>query len=136
MTRVGIILVFVAAAAGCRRKSDLFCERNPDQCTDGSTEGQMCGMCMAPTLVCNTDTNLCVECVKNTDCATTTPVCDEHACRACRAHADCVDSETCLPDGSCAAATDVAYIVNPGGADNATCDKATPCATMTAALAT
>src|SRR5262245_47114286 len=96
----------------------------------------MWGMCMAPTLVCNTDTNMCVECVRSTDCAATTPVCDQHACRACKAHDECELSQTCLPDGSCAAASEVAYIANPGGSDNPTCDKAMPCATMMAALAT
>jgi hypothetical protein len=55
----------------------------------------------------------------------------------CTLHDECPDSNACLPDGSCAAVDDVAYIAPaPAGTDNTTCRKALPCTTFVRALAT
>jgi len=132
MTRIAIMLV--VAALGCQRKSELFCENHPEMCTDGSTEGQTCGMCVAPKLACDTDTNMCVECNTSVECSGAMPVCDQHACRACVAHTEC-PSAACLPDGTCARVDDVAYVAD-NGVDNGMCDSSNPCARVGAGLAT
>ncbi len=65
--------------------------------------------------VCDTDTKACVQCTDgpagdHSACTLTTPVCSTtDTCRACAANSECA-SDACLPDGSCAAATDVAYV--------------------------
>jgi hypothetical protein len=56
-------------------------------------------------------------------------------CPRCSDHADCTTSNVCLPDGSCADPSQVAY-VDPSGTDNAQCSLATPCTRVAAALAT
>jgi hypothetical protein len=90
-------------------------------------------------MVCDVSgTQTCVQCIapdQASACTGTSPVCgDDHACHACAVHADCSDSNTCLPDGSCAAESDVAY-VSPAGTATNNCSQSTPC-TLTAALAT
>ena len=65
----------------------------------------MSGGCVA----CRTDTQA-------TDCASATPICgNSNTCRPCRAHAEC-GSGVCKSDGTCAAATDVAYVNNASAA--------------------
>jgi hypothetical protein len=132
MTRIAIVLV--VAAFGCQRKSELFCEHHPEMCTDGSSEGQMCGSCVAPNKACNPDTNMCVACNTSLDCDGMTPVCDNHDCRACKEHTQC-PSGACLPDGSCAPVGMVAF-VQAGATDNAMCSESMPCGHVTAAIAT
>ncbi|HEX3474245.1 MAG TPA: right-handed parallel beta-helix repeat-containing protein [Kofleriaceae bacterium] len=61
-----------------------------------------------------------------------TPTCD--AGRQCTAHTSC-ESNACLPDGTCAAEADVAY-VEAGAPDPTPCSKATPCGQVATALAT
>jgi Right handed beta helix region len=69
--------------------------------------------------VCDTSVNACVGClVSKTDCAGLTPICDTQACRACKIDADCVtalgsDPGICMPDGHCAAPSEVVYAVQP-----------------------
>jgi len=71
-----------------------------------------------------------------TACTGLTPVCgDNDTCQACAAHSECSDSQACTPDGSCAAASEVAY-VDPAGTDNALCAKDLPCTKVSKALAT
>ncbi len=53
---------------------------------------------------------------------------------ACAKHSDC-GSSVCLPDSSCAAATDVAY-VDPMGTDAMECTKEAPCPSLQVALST
>ena len=96
--------------------------------------------CVAPAAVCDVaGTMTCVQCVapgETSACLATTPVCGEdHACRGCRAHADCPQSGACLPDGSCATEVAVAY-VDPAGTDNTSCTKLMPCTQVTKALGT
>jgi len=134
MTR--IVIMVVVAALGCQRKSELFCDHHPEECTsDGSTDGaNMCGMCVAPNKACNPDTNLCVACNTGLDCDGAKPVCDNHDCRACKEHTEC-PSGACLPDGSCAPPSTVAF-VDEHGTDNAGCTEQMPCAHVAAAIAT
>lgn len=54
----------------------------------------------------------------------------------CTIHADCTDSDTCLPDGSCAMVTQVAFVDSTGGTENAMCSRERPCRTIASALAT
>ncbi|HEX8108700.1 MAG TPA: right-handed parallel beta-helix repeat-containing protein [Kofleriaceae bacterium] len=83
-------------------------------------------------------TKQCVQCTATDHAACTgnAPVCStDNTCRACAAHEEC-DSNACsFATGACAAETDVAY-VSSTGADNSTCDKSAPCASITAALMT
>jgi hypothetical protein len=77
-------------------------------------------------------------CSDSAQCRGMTPICDlagDKHCRGCRAHQECSDSQTCLPNGSCAEAKDVAYVRNPGGTDNLMCGPGSPCATIGTALA-
>lgn len=93
--------------------------------------------CMAPTSVCDvTGSMMCVECIAPMDtsaCAGTTPVCAaDHTCKPCGKHSDCPLSNACLPDGSCALATDVAYV--QGGASGTMCTLMAPCGTLDAGI--
>lgn len=93
--------------------------------------------CSTPTPVCNAEIGQCVECTADEQgaCTGTRPVCGtDHTCTGCMKHSEC-GSSACLLDGSCANSSAVAY-VGPTGIDNATCDQATPCLTLRAALAT
>lgn len=97
--------------------------------------------CAGDTLVCDTaGTMSCVQCTAEKDAACTgaMPVCgDDHTCRSCTAHAQCGDSNVCLPDGSCADAGQVAYVEPaPGGTDNSSCTRATPCTVIAKAVTT
>ena len=85
--------------------------------------------------VCDVDTKACVQCTvaDHSACSLTAPVCKMDACVACTANADCSASNTCLPDGSCAAATDVAYV---NAAMNGDCSQASPCHTIGTAINT
>lgn len=66
--------------------------------------------CSAPTPVCDTVTQTCVECLGASDCNAPTPFCaTDHTCVACLAHTDCppcfpplVLTPCCNPDGTCA----------------------------------
>lgn len=94
--------------------------------------------CTAPLGVCDvTGSKTCVECTAtdHTACVGVEPVCGaDQTCHACKAHSECT-SEVCLPDGSCAAEGDVAYVDGTAGAGT-TCTKSAPCKTMTAAATT
>ena len=95
------------------------------------------GKCTGATLVCEPGADVCVECLPGSAaaCVGMEPVCsDTNMCRGCTEHSECA-SAVCLPDGSCAAETDVAYVTG-GSGTGTTCTKAAPCATVTAALAT
>lgn len=138
----------LAAAAGCQNPK--YCADHVDFNCDEPINGQgdpdgggsnvtNCvtdpTVCDSMTPVCDPDTKSCVQCLASTDCAgATTPVCDTdaHTCGGCVVHADCA-SGTCLPDGSCADDSQVAW-VSPQGTTNASCDKVTPCSTIGAGL--
>ena len=93
--------------------------------------------CTGATLVCEPVADVCVECTAASAaaCVGMAPVCGmDNSCRGCTAHTEC-GSEVCLPDGSCAAEAEVAY-VNGGNGMGTTCTKTAPCKTVTVAVAT
>lgn len=142
--RIGLALawaIWSLAGTGC---GILGKESNPGYCGSPTCPPDAGGCrsnadCTAPGAgVCNVaGTGQCVACTAadHAACTAGTPVCGtDDTCRACTAHSECL-SDACASDGSCAAAGDVAY-VSSTGTDNATCDQATPCATVAAALMT
>jgi len=87
--------------------------------------------------VCAVDVGSCGACSTNQDCAPfQNTICNSTSgsCEACTAHAQC-DSQVCFPDGTCGTDDNVAYVA-PSGVDDQSCNHATPCKTVTAALAT
>ena len=109
----------------------------------GGTGGpcQRSGDCITAAFpVCDTHLSggTCVVCTTDDThaCGPTTPVCVDDRCTPCTEHSDCPDSNVCLPDGSCARSSDVAYLDgNGGGTDNALCTKQMPCIKLPKALA-
>ncbi len=68
-------------------------------------------------------------------CGEQTPVCGaDSVCHACEVDSDCT-AGVCMPDGSCAAASTVAY-ASPAGGEKATCTLTDKCALDTAAAVT
>ena len=133
----------VSMVAGCAQIFGLDDVKSVDGPLDGPLDGPILGCnadpgkCTGATLVCDTPADVCVECtVANAAaCMGMEPVCGvDYNCRGCTEHSECA-SAVCLPDGSCAAETDVAYVTG-GSGTGTTCTKAAPCATVTAALAT
>lgn len=91
--------------------------------------------CTGTTRVCGTG-NVCVQCTtsESAACTGTSPVCGtDNACHGCSAHAQC-GSGVCLPDGSCASDTNVAYVSPPPVGTDGACSKSAPCKTLDAAL--
>jgi hypothetical protein len=113
----------------CRQS---FPDADAGGCTSNTT-------CAAPTSVCEISSGTCVQCIapdQVSACNGTSPVCgDDHACRGCTAHADCPSSMACLPDGSCAAEAQVAY-VDPAQGNGKACSLVAPCKKVADALAT
>src|SRR4030095_4993883 len=55
---------------------------------------------------------MCVECMTGDHCVArnvTTPICADQMCRACTTDDECPDPKICLPDGHCAAPTEVIF---------------------------
>jgi hypothetical protein len=137
-----IICLSTLLLAACSKTNGEFCEGHADdpRCApiDGSMKCSSSSECTMPgAMVCDVSgTKTCVECTPGeaTACESTEPVCgDDNACRGCTSHAECSSSSNvCLPDGSCAAETEVAYV--EAGASG-TCDKASPCGTLAAGIA-
>ncbi len=134
---IAILLLLVAASA-CRKDNANYCPGVPEDMDcplpDG---GGSCGDdndCRAPTPVCNTDEQTCVECTQDEHCRAEAPICDlqDNTCVQCVAHRDC-DSELCLDTGFCADAADVSY-VSATGASSSACSKDMPCSTLRQAL--
>lgn len=63
----------------------------------------------------------CVECRAAADCGTSTPVCDDGACRKCSVNDECA-SGACTADGSCADEMTIAY-ASPTGSSTAQCRR-------------
>jgi len=130
-------------AGGCMKKSEKYCAMHPDDAencspVDGSVGGTCTTRddCMAPTPACDTANSTCVQCLANDDCtASTAPICSPtHTCGGCRFHSDCA-SLTCMPDGSCAAESDVAYVEAPTGAGGGVCTRQNPCGRVSQGVA-
>jgi hypothetical protein len=116
--------------AGCPQLDPEYCARHPQDVDCARKFGVrvdagMCAgrdQCAYPTPVCDVQRSLCVACTATEigACGGTQPVCGaDDACHGCTADADCA-SQTCLPDGACAAALDLLYVA-PTGSDLATC---------------
>jgi len=122
-----LLLVLTVVGAGCETARQNFCpgcldaDNGPGKCSDD-------GDCLAPMGVCDLGvTNLCVVCTtaEAGACSGATPACIANTCQKCTAHAQCKVSGACLPDGSCADVTQVAY-VQEGGLGK-TCTRDAPC---------
>ncbi|HSK02996.1 MAG TPA: right-handed parallel beta-helix repeat-containing protein [Kofleriaceae bacterium] len=106
---------------------------NSHRCPDGEDcppVGGPCegdNECRAPTPVCNEVANVCVECMENTDCAASRPICSsQNECVQCQSDDDC-ESKLCLDGGGCAAPNEVTYIGGANAMDNPTCTRDNPC---------
>jgi hypothetical protein len=140
-----LALALLCAMTGCR-KSEYYCPgARLDNC-NYLDAGQTCASnddCSEPEAVCDVGGSMtCVQCIAPDQaraCTGTTPACgDDHTCRGCIAHAECPASDACLPDGSCAEPSQVAYVKPPalGGTDNPSCTLAMPCTKVASALQT
>ncbi len=140
-------LVLAVLASGCMKRSATYCAKHgaddPDSCppidAPGTSSCKSDTDCASSpsTLVCNTDTEVCVECVtgtaKDDACVDDEPFCGvDNTCRACESHAEC-PSEACLPDGRCGTDANVAYVAQSGM--GTTCTYNAPCAKIADALA-
>lgn len=139
-----VFFLAVLSLLGCEHVNSNYCEGAPhtnckdlvDAPIDGPPTGckAMPSLCTGATPACDMVADKCVECtVASHDlCTGVEPVCGtDQACRGCTAHSECA-SEVCLPDGSCAAEGDVAYV--SGAGSGTACTKAAPCKTLTAAV--
>lgn len=101
----------------CRlsKLTEYECESN-DQCS------------MNENKVCSLESLTCVQCTVDSKdaCSAAEPACRGNVCSLCEQHVECSDSAACLPDGSCAAKADVAYVSATGTA-NMQCSKEMPC---------
>jgi hypothetical protein len=141
-----VVLASSLLAVGCTKTSATYCADHPDDtvnCTDPDggvdvpcTTDDQCLLVAAP--VCEPTAMVCVQCTmaKHDACKGTTPVCDDatNRCEGCTAHDQCA-SKVCLPDGSCAAEADVAYVEANANAD-VTCTRTQPCELLSEGLAT
>lgn len=140
MVRLAFVVALVTLA-GC--KTDTGCDgpTAKEGCPNDGSIGATCKMssdCKGMNLLaCDTGLHACVQCFgdDNLACVGTTPICASDRCVACAQHSDCKASNACLPDGSCASDTQVAY-VDSGGTDNPNCTKMAPCTKVMAALTT
>jgi hypothetical protein len=139
MPRLALLVVSLAAVAGCKEVNPEYCSGglHPDDPACKTDSGGGGGPCTSPAdcsskpgfPVCDLNAPggaTCVECVKSAECPAERPVCTNDACGLCTQHADCPESNVCLPSGMCARASDVAY-VSGTGADGTQCIKDAPC---------
>ncbi len=137
---LAVIVTLAPIATGCTYRN---CDHIVGgHCVDAAPGAGPCTTgdgCASSGEVCDVaGTGQCVQCTPDhaAACTGSTPVCGlDRVCRACAAHAECPLSSACLPDGTCAAESDVAY-VDPRGTDNASCSLSMPCTRVAAALAT
>ena len=115
-----------ASSAECSDEAPICSVQRCRACTDSSDDVQ-CVAHNPATPRCNSPTGKCVECLTSTDCKNPTPVCNTTAftCRKCAAHSECT-SGVCKVDGTCADATEVAYVNNGSGACSDSVHASTP----------
>lgn len=133
-----LVAVLAIVDLGCEKTNPYYCKGalhnnclNVDAADDGPKMCKAPGDCVAPKGVCDLGgTNTCVECTMSMHdaCPAAVPACIGHMCQKCTAHAYCTVSNVCLPDGTCADTTLVAY-VRSGGSGIA-CTKDVPCGTL------
>ena len=137
-----VALLSLLVVVGCKVANPHYC---PDEPNNLCTPDGMPMKCESPDQcttetepVCKMPEGVCVQCTANEPgaCTGMKPICNDETnqCEACDAHTDCPDSDTCLPTGACAVATDVLY-VEEGGTANLECDFDSRCATLEQALA-
>jgi hypothetical protein len=136
------VLLCLVLVVGCKERNPHFCAMEPDRLCqpDGGDTVDCEDSSDCATVddkhVCATPPGVCVQCTEAeaSACTGTAPICDpmSNTCVRCEEHADC-DSDVCMPDGSCAASANVAYVA-PNASGN--CDLGTPCGTLDAALGT
>ncbi|CAN5922822.1 hypothetical protein BH11MYX3_BH11MYX3_30360 [soil metagenome] len=136
------LVLLVAVLGGCMKTSAKYCATHddPEHCPAADAPGggacTISDDCDSPTPECDTANHVCVECVTDSACTVATrPVCTSmHTCGACHENVDCADSMACMPDGSCAAMNDVAYVSATGG--GSACTRTAPCDKVSRALMT
>jgi hypothetical protein len=152
--RLPCLVLACLLASGCglidwlggRGLSRDYCEQHADdkdcrdKFPDADTGCTSNASCAAPTGVCDlAGARTCVQCIapdQTSACDGVTPTCGtDHTCHACSKHEDCPASNVCLPDGSCAAAAQVAYVDPVQGSGNS-CALSTPCKKVKEALDT
>lgn len=140
---IALAVIASAAVAACQYPN---CDHIVgDRCVESSSPGpgdtERCtsnGDCAAPSVCDVAGSQQCVQCTQDhaEACTGVTPLCGaDRECHACKAHDDCALSNACLPDGSCATTSDVAY-ADPEGSDNSTCSQQAPCTSVAKVLAT
>ena len=125
-----------------------MCKVDAD-CNDASMVCDMYGECVpaagptdctvpthaCATGVCDTASKMCVECVDNSTCSGTSPICSLETCVACSDYTDC-PTTACSSTGACATTSDISYVASAakGGTANANCTFATPCTSLATAM--
>ena len=116
--RMRTFLLLTLLLVGCQKINSGYCPGG--DCALPCTES-------GPDCICVD--MVCVECTADdeTNCGGTRPQCGaDNVCRACSSNADCNDSDACLEDGSCAAASQVIYAA-PNGVETGDCGQTTEC---------
>lgn len=134
-------LFLITLLAACSKTNPYYCEGNPDNnclmdadinAPQGCTTASDCTNAAKP--ICELTEKVCVACTADMvdACGGTTPVCsDTNECVACTSHDQC-ESNACLPDGSCAMESQVAYVSASGTGE--ACTKNAPCPLLKSAL--
>lgn len=139
MVRASITLLLLAGLAACEKKNNQYCDGEDGQADeancppDGPTGCTMDNECGGQ--ICDTAAGECVQCTATRPeaCTDTTPVCStSRTCTACTSHAQCTESDVCLPDGACGDVTQVAYVSASG--TGMACTKAAPCPLLATAV--
>jgi hypothetical protein len=149
-----VVVVALIPSAACYRDNLNHCSNAPPpnfDCRDlepppdmpmpvACTKDEDCDDTPA-TPACDLVAKECVQCTSGNKeaCTGVAPVCNEttHTCQGCVTHADCPDSDACMPDGSCADKMVVAYVAADGpGTTGMGCEKEAPCPTLKAAIDT
>lgn len=135
-------LLWLVLLAACERRSDKFCNANPDQCDPvdapvgpACTTDEQCAANQNGLPLC-IDMTACGACRGDVDCLSpTAAICDlaQHTCHGCTTDDECT-SKVCTGSGACAATSEVAYIGGPNASGDA-CTLLAPCATLEQALA-
>lgn len=128
MTALAFIVV---SACGYRSLPQLTTDSGNVGRDDSATDCTVSGSCANG--VCDPESRMCVACLDDSTCGGVTPICGDHACRACTSNSECTVSNTCLPTGACADLSEVAYVDAQGS--GTTCTLGAPCTTLAAAFA-
>lgn len=123
------LVVAFLGAAGCTKTDPA--EPNGKACesdNDCSGERSACDINGGGTCV------VCIPGGKTDACTGATPVCGEDkACHGCVVHSDCIASDACLPDGTCATEDQIVYL--KAGGLGTSCSKGQACGNLFLALA-